>query len=244
MNNKVFLIGTSGWTYKHWRGLFYPEHLAQSHWFDYYTSIFSTVEVNATFYRSFKDQTYINWYNRSPVDFLFILKIPRIITHRKFLNHVSEDIKNFEQSASLLKEKLGLLLLQIAPQTPLDLDRLKSTLMAFEHPERVAVEFRSQQWLTLETRSHLEKAGAVFCDTDSPRIHLTGWVTSKIAYIRLHGRKSWYSYDYSQVELEEIAQHAKKMTAQGAERVFIYFNNDFEGNAPKNAIRLQNILAE
>jgi uncharacterized protein YecE (DUF72 family) len=237
-----FLIGTSGWTYDHWKGSFYPQGCPKSRWFEYYAARFPTVEINATFYRAFKDQTYQMWYERAPTDFVYVLKAPKTITHRKYLENVEGEIKTFDRSASLLQDKLGMILLQIAPGTPYDLDRLKNALMAFKDPREVAVEFRHKRWITDETKDLLKEFGATFCDAESPRSGLTGWITSRQVYIRLHGRKHWYSYDYSDEELCEIAELVKKAVIQGAERVYVFFNNDFEGFAPKNALALREIL--
>lgn len=241
-NGSQFLIGTSGWSYPHWQGVFYPEDCPKSRWFEYYIRKFATVEINATFYRFFKDQTYHNWYDRSPQHFKYVLKVPRLISHRKYLKDVTDQIKAFWQSANLLKNKLGLILLQLAPDMPYDPDRLKKALMAFEIPRKVAVEFRHKKWFTEETRELLKEVGAIFCNADSPKTKLMDWVTSDRTYIRLHGRKRWYSYDYSGQELAEIAEVAKSMTGRGAKKVYIFFNNDFGGYAPKNANALLEIL--
>jgi len=241
--SKRFLVGTSGWTYDHWKGLFYPEDLAKHRWFEYYASLFSTVEINATFYRTFKDQTYLNWRQRAPLGFRYVLKAPKTITHRKFLDDVADDIKGFWRSACLLDDRLGMILLQLAPSMPYDLDRLRQALLAFDDPGRVAVEFRHTRWFTDETRRLLGELGVAFCNADSPRIGLTDWVTSSLGYIRLHGRKRWYAYDYSALELQEIADTARRMMRSGAGTVYIFFNNDFEGYAPRNALYLAEQLS-
>jgi uncharacterized protein YecE (DUF72 family) len=237
-----FLIGTSGWTYEHWKGLFYPEGLAKSHWFDYYAEKFPAVEVNATFYRRFIDQTYIKWRERTPESFIYVLKAPRLITHRKYLIDVEEEIHAFWRSADLLEDKLGLVLLQVAPGTPYDLERLRQALLAFGDPRRVAVEFRRKEWLNEETLNLLREFGVAFVSADSPRQRLVDWVTSDAGYIRLHGRSHWYSHDYSSAELDEVAVIARRMVAKGAKAVYIFFNNDFEGYAPKNALELMTNL--
>ena len=238
------LIGTSGWTYDHWKGVFYPVDLPKSHWLAYYIANFQTVEINATFYRPFKDQVYHGWWEKAPEGFVYVLKAPRIITHRKYLEHVEQDIEDFWRSANLLEDKLGLILLQVAPGTPFDLNRLRLVLLAFGDPHKVAVEFRHKDWYSDEVRRMLEELGVTFCNADSPRNKLTGWVTSQSAYIRLHGRKRWYSYDYSTQELEEIAEMIREMVGSGARRVYVFFNNDFEGNAPRNALELMGILGD
>lgn len=237
-----FYIGTSGWIYEHWKGLFYPADLPKSRWFEYYTSQFPTVEINATFYRTFKDQTYLNWREKAPPGFRYVLKAPRLITHRKYLEDVGDDIARFWKSASLLGECLGLILLQIAPGTPCDPQRLRNALLAFEDPTRVAVEFRRKEWFSDEIYALLRELGVVFCNADSPKTSLNDWLTSDTAYIRLHGRKRWYSYNYSDEELSQIAHLVRKMVDQGATTVYVFFNNDFEGYAPQNALTLMRML--
>jgi uncharacterized protein YecE (DUF72 family) len=238
----IFYVGTSGWTYDHWKGCFYPEGLPKNRWFDFYSSRFPAVEVNATFYRTFKDQTYLNWRTRAPQGFGYVLKAPRIITHRKYLLDVKEDIKAFCRSSALLEERFEMILLQVAPGTPYDLERLKKALMAFPDPGRVAVEFRNPHWLSPEMEALLRAVGTTFCNVDSPRQKLTDILTSDRAYLRLHGRKHWYSYHYSIGELEEIADLARKLADRGASRVYVFFNNDFEGYAPANAMTLLEML--
>ena len=240
----IFFIGTSGWTYQHWKGRFYPAGLPQKKWFEFYASQFSSVEVNATFYRTFKDQTYHNWRQRAPLGFGYVLKAPRLITHRKYLVDVEDDIQNFYQSCTLLEEKFELILLQVAPNMNVDLERLRKALQAFPDPTRVAVEFRRSEWINPATMSMLNAVGATICNVDSPRQRISDMLTSRRAYLRLHGRQQWYSYNYSAEELKEIAQLARSLAEHGAERVYIFFNNDFEGFAPANARFLQGLLRD
>ncbi len=239
-----YLVGTSGWTYNHWKTTFYPKGLPQSRWFEYYATKFPTVEVNATFYRAFGDQTYEKWRERAPADFCYVLKVPQVITHRKFLKEVESEIHTFWRSATLLGDKLGLLLLQVAPQTRYDPDLLRQALLAFRDPTRVAVEFRHKDWLNDEIRGLLQEVGATFVSVDSPIQAPLDWVTSQCGYIRLHGRSRWYSHDYTPAELQEIAEVARRMVRQGAATVYAFFNNDFESYAPMNALALMDILKD
>ncbi len=227
-SQSIFSIGTSGWTYDHWKGSFYPEGLPKSGWFTYYASQFSTVEVNATFYRNFKDQTYLSWKERAHAGFGYVLKAPREITHRKYLLDVEEEIATFSRSCALLEDRLEMILLQLAPNTPYDPERLRKALLVFPDPRKVAVEFRNINWYRSETEDLL-------CNVDSPPQNLTDILTSDQTYIRLHGRKQWYSYNYSEVELDEIASLARELVARGAKKVYIFFNNDYGGYAPENA---------
>jgi uncharacterized protein YecE (DUF72 family) len=242
IDQPIFFIGTSGWTYDHWKGRFYPAELAKAHWFDYYASQFSSVEINATFYRTFKDQTYQKWKERAPEGFGYVLKAPRLITHRKYLVDVAELVQAFYHSCALLEDKFELILLQVAPQTPYDLERLRTALLAFPQPSKVAVEFRRSEWFCADTLDMLHSVGTAMCNVDSPRQTITNYVTSDKAYIRLHGRRHWYSYNYTDNELIEIAQLARQLVHQGAKKVFIFFNNDFEGYAPANALTLKHLL--
>ncbi len=238
----TFLIGTSGWTYDHWKGRFYPENLPKKSWFDYYASRFSSVEVNATFYRTFKDETYRKWRERAPQGFGYVLKAPRLITHRKYLVDVEEDIKAFYRSCSLLGDKFNLILLQVAPNMPVEIERLSKALQAFSDPGRVVVEFRRPEWLNPGVMSLLGELGVTFCNVDSPGGSLTGQLTSNKAYLRLHGRKHWYAHNYTHDELSEIAGLAQELASRGAKMIYIFFNNDFNAYAPANAITLQGML--
>ena len=242
LNQSVFFIGTSGWTYDHWKGRFYPQELPKKSWFDYYAGVFQSVEVNATFYRSFKDQTYQNWRERAPQGFGYVLKAPQLITHRKYLLDVDEDIRTFYQSCTLLMDKFEMILLQVAPNMPYDLQRLQKALSAFPDPARVAVEFRRPEWLNPDTIGLLRATGAAICNVDSPQQRITDNLTSDRAYLRLHGRNRWYAYNYSDAELSEIADLARNLVTKGARRVYIFFNNDYEGYAPANALALQAML--
>jgi uncharacterized protein YecE (DUF72 family) len=237
-----YFIGTSGWTYEDWKGRFYPESLPKKRWFEYYASQFRTVEVNATFYRTFKDETYEKWKQRAPQGFGYVLKAPQLITHRKYLLEAEEDIKAFYHSCTILQDKFWMILLQVSPHMPYDPERLLGALRAFPDPGKVAVEFRRPEWQNPEVMGMLAAAGATLCNVDSPQHPMTDFVTSKRAYLRLHGRKAWYAYNYSREELEEIAKIARRISGKGVEEVYVFFNNDYNANAPANAQVLRELL--
>lgn len=235
-------VGTSGWTYDHWHGSFYPPDLAKSRWFDYYAGHFNSVEINATFYRAFQDQTYLKWKARAPLGFGYVLKAPKNITHRKLLRDVEADIQDFCRSAALLGEKFEMILLQAAPGLPYDPGLLRSALQAFDDPARVAVEFRHPRWYNPQIERLLSSLGAAFCNVDSPGQDLTEILTSERAYLRLHGHEQWYASDYSADDLLRIAGLIRRLVGRGARRVYVFFNNDFGGYAPFNALALQTLL--
>ncbi|MCX8063513.1 MAG: DUF72 domain-containing protein [Anaerolineales bacterium] len=234
-----FWVGTSGWNYPDWRGSFYPPNLPQRRWLEYYATQFNALEINATFYRKFNEQTYRNWFARTSDGFRFVLKAPRTITHVKHLLDVDEEICEFDRSTHLLAEKLGLILLQIAPDTPYDLERLRNALQAFSVPSQIAVEFRHKSWLTEDAYQLLQDFGAVLVNPESPGNLLSDRLVSDIGYLRLHGRRRWYADDYTPEELDGIAEMAKRMVARGAKEVYIFFNNTASGYAARNALALQ-----
>ena len=238
-NPAKILIGTSGWTYDHWKGPFYPEKTPRSKWLEYYAGQFPTVEVNSTFYRPFTDKNYLDWSKRVPPDFMYVLKAPRTITHEKYLEGVEDQIRTFWRSALLLEEHFGMILLQVAPGTPYDLERLRTALLNFGDPKKIALEFRDDIWYSAETRSMLSEVGASFCCINSPRNQLLDWVTSETAYIRLHGRVNWYAHDYNEEELKQVKETAGRMAEQGAKTIYIFFNNDYQCHAPINARALE-----
>jgi uncharacterized protein YecE (DUF72 family) len=235
-------VGTSGWSYEHWRGGFYPEKLAKSRWLDFYTEHFNTVEVNATFYRRFKDSTYRKWLDRAPENFRYVLKVPRLISHRHKLKDVNGLISEFTRSASLLNHKLGLLLLQLPPDMPYEPERLDIALQAFEFPSLLAVEFRSECWMCEEILAMLRARGANYCNPDDPDHALSDIVTGDIGYLRLHGRRAWYADHYTDEELRDIAQTASRMLERGAKEVYVFFNNDYAAYAPDNAAALSRLV--
>ena len=243
-NPTKILIGTSGWTYDDWKGLFYPEKMPRNKWLEYYAGQFPTVEVNSTFYHPFTDQTYQNWSKRVPPDFKFVLKAPRLITHQRYLEDVQDLIHRFWQSALLLGDHLGMILLQVAPDTPYDLEKLRTAILSFGDPEKISVEFRDDIWYSAKIRALLRELGVTFCCVDSPRIQLNDWVTSDVAYIRLHGRVNWYAYDYNEEELRQIKEIAARMSGHGAKTIYIYFNNDYQCHAPRNARALATLFEQ
>ncbi|ACD83871.1 Uncharacterized conserved protein [Methylacidiphilum infernorum V4] len=234
----LFWIGTSGWNYQEWKGSFYPEGLSPSHWLDYYSKVFNTVEINATFYRTFPKVTYERWAKRVPDGFHFVLKVPRTISHLRLLEDVKELILHFCEVSSALGNKMGLYLLQLSPKFPLDQKRLEQALDAFPDPSKVAVEFRTKKDVSF-LLDLLETKKAVYCIADSPLVRMQPILTSTIGYIRLHGRKQWFYHFYTPGEIDEILTTARKLVEKGAKEVYIFFNNTAMGWAAENALTVK-----
>lgn len=229
-----YYIGTSGWVYPHWRDVFYPPKLPQSKWLEFYTGHFSTVELNNSFYRLPSEQAFSNWRATSPEGFRYAVKVSRFITHIKRLKDVAEPIGTFLQRARHLNEKLGPLLYQLPPNMHRNDERLESFLQLLPKGLRHVIEFRHQSWLDEEVFDILRRHNIGFCVFDMPGLPCPLLTTADFAYIRFHGSTGLYFSRYSDEELEEWAGRISRL-AKDLDAVYIYFNNDAEGFAIKNA---------
>ena len=235
------LTGTSGWSYNHWKGLFYPEGLARTKWLRFYCEHFPVVEVNSSFYHLPRESTLEKWRDSTPEDFSFVLKAWRVITHYKKLKDIRDEVKVFFERASLLREKLAAVLFQLPPSLHRDLPLLRSLLRLLPRDVRCAVEFRHESWSVAETFELLEKFGKAYCIINAPRHKTYMEVTAPFAYVRMHGRESWYSYAYTEAELAALAGEIGKMLDENTD-VLVFFNNDFEARAVRNARTLSAII--
>jgi len=229
-----YFIGTSGWVYPHWRDVFYPPKLAQPKWLEFYTQHFSTVELNNSFYRLPSEKTFSNWRDTSPEGFIYAVKVSRFITHIKRLKDVEEPVETFLSRAHHLEEKLGPLLYQLPPNMHRNDERLEAFLSLLPQGLHHVVEFRHESWLDEEVFAILRKYNVGFCIFDMPGLACPLVATAEFSYVRFHGSSGLYFSCYSDEELEDWAQ---KISALGKdlETVYIYFNNDAQGFAIRNA---------
>ena len=236
-----YLIGTSGWHYDDWRIRFYPEKLPRSKWLEFYAQRFSTVELNNSFYRLPSEDAFTSWRDSSPADFTFAVKVSRFITHIKRLKNSEQAVENFVTRAKILGEKLGPLLYQLPPNMHRNDDVLKSFLSHLPRGIKHVIEFRHQSWLEDTVFETLRKHNAGLCVFDMPAFSCPLVATADFAYIRFHGNAALYSSCYSD---EELADWAKKLAGlpKNLKTVYIYFNNDIEGFAVKNAITIRGYL--
>jgi uncharacterized protein YecE (DUF72 family) len=236
-----YFIGTSGWHYEHWRGIFYPEELPKARWLEFYTRHFTTVEINSSFYRLPSENAFASWYENSPADFVFSVKVSRYITHIKRLRDAGEAVDKFIDRAKSLKEKLGPLLYQLPPNMHRNDEVLEAFLATLPRGFRHVFEFRHQSWFESGVFETLHKYNAGFCVFDMPYLTPPLVATADFAYIRFHGSTSLYSSNYSDRELTLWAKKIKDLAA-GLKAVYIYFNNDVEAFAVKNALSLSRYL--
>jgi uncharacterized protein YecE (DUF72 family) len=235
-------IGTSGWSYRHWRGTFYPEDLRVKDEFRYYTAHFDTVELNNTFYRLPAKETFAEWNKAVPDDFVYVLKASRYITHMKKLRDPAESIVSFFDNAAFLAEKTGAILFQLPPMLKCDYGRLDHFLSKLPKSYRYVFEFRHDDWYREEIYRLLERYNCAFCIYELNGHLSPVKVTADFVYLRLHGPGGKYQGSYSDETLSEWAAQIREWLE--TKDVFVYFDNDEKGYAAFNALTLKELLGK
>lgn len=235
-------VGCSGYVYSHWRrGVFYPENLPHNQEFSYYSSKFNTVEINFTFYRLPAIKVWEKWQKQAPDRFLYAVKMSRFMTHMKKLKDPKEPWERFVKGASKLKDHLGPILLQLPPRWHCNPDRLKNLANVLPNNKRFAFEFRDRNWFDKRIYRILRNNNWALTLSSHPDLPWLEEVTADFVYLRFHGIQQLYQSSYSKDELKNIAESISNWLAKDLD-VYCYFNNDAEGNAPKNALALRKIL--
>lgn len=233
-------VGCSGYYYRHWHGLWYPADLTISHWFSFYAAHFSTLEINASFYRFPTSSAVRRWQVQAPDGFVYTIKAPRLITHRRRFRNCDAQIEDFYRTISGLGEKLGCVLFQMPPSVHYSQEMLALILSRFDAGFRNVVEFRHQSWWNDAAITAVTRAGAIFCS-----VHASGLPDDIICpdgriYLRFHG-VPWYRQYYSE---DELAVWADRVRESRAKEVWAYFNNDHQAFAPANATAFRDMLRE
>jgi uncharacterized protein YecE (DUF72 family) len=226
-------VGCSGWVYNHWRNIFYPKEVPQKEWLEFYTREFDTVEINNSFYRLPKPETFAAWRQRTPNGFCFAVKASRFITHIKRLKDPEESIKRFFDSVEPLGDRTGPILWQLAPSFHRDDERLAAFLKVLPRKYRHAFEFRHKSWLEGPVYELLGEHRAALCIPDRPDLPQDVRCTADWSYVRLHG-SNHDNGDYSQAELDTWCRRIREFADDGAS-VWVYFDNDQYGFAIQNA---------
>jgi len=236
------LVGCSGFSYKDWKGTFYPAELPGRKWLSHYSEIFRTVELNVTFYRLPKTEIFAKWYGETPAEFSFALKGSRLITHLKRLKDVEGLLEEFFARAFALREKLAAVLWQFPSSFPIDTERLERFLALLDrYPVWNALEFRNNSWVREGVIRMCRNRGVALCMADWPPFLRDLPVTAGFVYLRRHGEEGNYASSYSREALLEDARRIKIYLNDGVD-VFMYFNNDARGYAPNNAKELMGLL--
>lgn len=224
-----FFVGTSGFSYKEWKGSFYPEKLPQKQMLNYYGQRFATVEINNTFYRMPKLSTLEAWAVEVPETFRFVLKASQKITHFKRLKDVEEETEYLLRAAASLKSRQGPLLFQLPPNLKKDLPRLAGFLDLFAPGTPVAFEFRHESWFDGEVFEALRKKGCALCIADwedTPSSELVR--TADWGYVRL--RREEYTD-------KTLGEWIEKLSSHGWKEAYVFFKHEDAGTGPKFAAR-------
>jgi uncharacterized protein YecE (DUF72 family) len=234
-------IGTSGYVYRHWRGgVFYPAKLKQREELAYYAARFPTVELNNPFYRLPTPEMFVRWREVTPDGFRFAVKASRYITHIKRLQDVADEVALFMERAELLGPKLGPVLFQLPPNQQIDLPRLGAFLPLLHAGRQWVVEFRHPSWHTTETYSLLAERGIALCIPVGGGLHPDRITTAGFTYIRMH-RGQEPAGGFTRQELRTWTQQIRSLADAGKE-VYLYFNNDWEGFAIRDALAIERLL--
>jgi len=235
-------IGTSGWHYRSWVDAFYPAGTRPADFLTHYSRHFSSVEINATFYRLPTEAAVAGWRDTVAKSFLFACKASRFITHMKKLRDPGGSFARFFDRVAILGPGLGPILCQLPPGWRIDLERLQAFLDAVPTDVRCAFEFRNDSWLVPETLALLRARGAALCISDIDGRCSPIEVTADFAYVRLHGPGPRYRGSYDDEALYRWTERLLTWRREGVEG-FCFFDNDEKGFAAADALRLQDILA-
>lgn len=237
---RSLLLGTCGWSYQEWVGLFYPNNRVAK--LPFYAKVFGTVEVDSSFYRMPTKSMVKGWARVAGPFFKFSLKVPKTITHDRRLRDSEDELQKFLDVVQPLQDtdKLGCLLVQLAPSFSYDeIGSLESFLELLPAHVHFAVEFRHESWNRKETWALLKKHNVANTITESPIEFLSkvAITATTHAYVRWHGRgKSiWYDYTYSKEELEPWTAKLQEIESE-VPAVYAYFNNHYNAGAPRNAL--------
>ena len=235
-------IGCSGWMYDDWRGRLYPEREPKRRWLELYAEAFDTVEVNNTFYRLARESVVKGWVDQTPAEFLFAVKASRYLTHIKRLRGIEEGIKRFYEPLTPLIEarRLGPVLWQLPENFHRDDERLEGWLALL--PEGMhTIEFRHESWFAAPVMRMLRDCGVALTIGDHPKRQFQSLeATASWRFVRFHYGTRGRGGNYSATEIEQWARRIAQWRRR--ERVFAYFNNDWNGYAPANARSLARSL--
>ncbi len=232
-------IGTSGFSYAHWKGIFYPSELSPRAWLEFYASQFNTVEINSTFYHLPRPSVLTAWYHRTPAEFTFVLKGSRVVTHRQRLKDCRTSVERFYERALLLREKLGAVLWQLPPGLACNCSLLEEFLSTLPTGPLAVLEFRHQSWYRDDVYTVLRTYHSVLCIHDIAHGQSPDVVISPTVYLRFHGTSGRYRGGYSHGQLSERTDW---ILGSGVTTVYAFFNNDIEGHAVRDAVALRNLL--
>jgi uncharacterized protein YecE (DUF72 family) len=230
------LTGTSGYSYKEWKGRFYPEKMKEAEMLGFYAGRFPTVEINNTFYRMPAPELLRKWADQTPEAFTFVLKAPQRITHQKRLGDVGADVDYFLATSGALGSKRGPVLFQLPPYMKKDVGRLQALLERLPASPPAAFEFRHASWFDDEVREVLRGKDAALCLADTDEEPL-GEVTATAGWGYLRLRRAAYTD-------ADLAAWAQRVRAQPWDRAYVFFKHEDEARGPDFAATFARSVAE
>ena len=235
-------VGTSGWNYRHWRGVFYPPDIKDADMLRYISGRLPTVEINSSFYHLPRETSIARWRGTVPDNFIFSVKASRFITHIKRLVGTEEPVKTFLDLASGLGDRLGPVLFQLPPGLKPDITRLAVFVESLPRGYKYTFEFRHAGWHNEEVYGLLARHNIAFCVFDLDGKFSPVKNTADFAYLRLHGPAGAYAGKYDDRFLEEWAGTFLRWSDERC--VYCYFDNDMWGYAVENALRMNEMVTE
>ena len=232
------LTGTSGWSYEGWKDVFYPDSIRPDRYLEYYSSLYSTVEIDSTFYNIPDEKTLLMWKNSTPKDFKFCPKMFRQVTHEMKLVGVEKFVEAFVERMSILKDKLGIILIQMPPSLKFRNKRvIIEFLQGLPSDFKFAIEFRDISWFNDDIYSLLEKYNVTVAWSDTPFVARRYKMTDRKIYLRLIGDRSINESEFGKISVDKeksIDDWTSKMKEMEKEfeHAFVFANNHYQGFAP------------
>lgn len=233
-------IGCSSYYNSYWKGIFYPDDLPRKNWFDFYCQHFDTYEINGTFYNFPRLKTFVDWFDKTPYDFLFSVKAPKLITHiNKFINCQELLADFYSRAAEGLQHKLACVLFQFPPTYDYTSEKLENIIRQLNLKFDNVLEFRHESWWIPEVWARLAKDNITFCSVSHPKLPYTVFADAPLIYVRLHGTPKMF---YSEYAVKELTQLKNTIASNKAKKAFVYFNNTASTAGVMNALEMKKLI--
>jgi len=223
MEKEKLYIGCSSFNTPSWRTLFYPEDLTKKDWFDFYSKQFKTYEFNGSFYKFPETENLLKWHDKTPDDFKFSVKIPKIITHIRKLNDCEKEISDFYSVVKNgFKTKLACVLWQFPPKFEFSEENLDFIINSVKPGFKNTVEFRNISWWRKDVRDEFRKNDITFCNVSYPSLPDEIVKTTSTGYVRMHGIPKLFHSEYTDKEIKKLYD---EISGLDFDEIYVYFNN-------------------
>jgi uncharacterized protein YecE (DUF72 family) len=243
-------IGCSGWSYTSWQGPFYPSNIQNSGWLNYYSHVFDYVEIDSSFYRIPNVFTVKNWSRKTPLNFKFTAKFPRVITHDKRLKDIDQELEQFFKAIGPLSNKTLALLIQLPPSLHIfeGLEGLRELLPELDTRFRYAVEVRHTSWFQDLAYNFFSNNDICMVWSQLAEIQTPPIVTTDFLYLRFIGDRSIQEKDFGRIQIDRVlemqkwADNIKRVEDEGIKLAIIAANNHYAGFGPGTVNIFRNMI--